>query len=170
MEKTLAPVQRYLTGNDATGASVFLSDNVSPPQRDMSGMRVSFCFGTSRFPVSLAGNEDLLDYQNLIDNPPGIIIPNGCVFRMVDFPPGYTSPMHRTMSVNFNTVIEGEMEVLMDSGASRVLKRGDSIVQRAINHSWRNPSTVHWARISAIAFPAEPFVVGEKTLEPSSSL
>jgi len=155
MEKTLISVQRYLTGNDSTGASVFLPADVTPPQMDLSGMHVSFCFGTSRWPASLNGDEDLADYQHLVENPPGIIIPNGCVFRMIDFPPGYTSPMHRTISVNFNTVIEGEMEVIMDSGESRFLKRGDSIVQRAINHSWRNPSTSEWARISAVAFPAE---------------
>ena len=155
MEKTLAPVQRHLTGNDSAGASVFLPTDATPPQTDLNGMRVSFCFGTSRWPASLNRDEDLADYQHLIENPPGIIIPNGCVFRMIDFPPGCTSPMHRTLSINFNTVIEGEIEVIMDGGESRVLKRGESIVQRAINHSWRNPSASEWARISTVAFPAE---------------
>ncbi len=160
MAKTLPQVQRHLTGSDSAGASVFLPTDLVPPQKDLGGMRVSFCFGTNRWPASLNRDEDLADYQHLIENPPGIIIPNGCVFRMIDFPPGYTSPMHRTLSVNFNTVIEGEMEVIMDSMESRVLKRGDSIVQRAINHSWRNTSASEWARISAVAFPAE-FSVNE---------
>ena len=123
-------------------------------------MQVSLCFGTTEFPVRFNEDADLTGYQHLIENPTGIVNPHGAAFRMVDFPPGYTTSMHRTVSLNFNVVIEGELELILDSGETRLLRRGHSVVQRAINHSWRNPSDTHWARVAAFVLPAEPLRVG----------
>ncbi|KIW86769.1 uncharacterized protein Z519_12555 [Cladophialophora bantiana CBS 173.52] len=68
--------------------------------------------------------------------------------------------MHRSMSLNYNFVIEGEVEVLLDSGETRTLKRGDGLVQRAVNHAWRNTSEMKWARITAVVLPVQDFQVG----------
>jgi quercetin dioxygenase-like cupin family protein len=73
--------------------------------------------------------------------------------------------MHRTISVNYNFVIQGQLELILDSGETRTLGPGDMVVQRAINHAWRNPSQTSWARIAAMALPAEEFMVGGRTLE-----
>ena len=57
---------------------------------------------------------------------------------MIDFGPGLESPIHRAMSVDYGIVIEGEFELTLDSGESRIMKRGDVSVQRATAHKWRN--------------------------------
>ncbi|EXJ59417.1 uncharacterized protein A1O5_12298 [Cladophialophora psammophila CBS 110553] len=155
MSSSLPRPRRFVTGNDSTGLSRFtMTTPETPPQTDLRGMQVSFCFATTQFPVSFDRDWDLREYQRLVDDPPGIVVPNGTVFRMVDFPPGYTSPMHQTISINYNVVVEGQLEVVLDSGESRILNRGDSIVQRAINHAWRNTSDTAWARLAAFAAPA----------------
>ena len=56
---------------------------------------------------------------------------------MIDFGPGLESPMHRAMSIDYGIVIEGELELTLDSGDSRITKRGDISVQRATAHKWR---------------------------------
>lgn len=52
------------------------------------------------------------------------------VLRHVDIGPGITSPMHRTVSLDYGIVIEGEIELLLDSGEKRQMLPGDICVQR----------------------------------------
>lgn len=150
--------QRFITTNTSDGTSVFstrLPD--SPPSRTSpDGLEISFCYGTTQLPPDLRDDGDLADYEQLIATPPGIVIPGGCAARLVDFPPGYTSPMHRTISLNYNFVVAGEVELILDSGETRTLKQGDMAVQRAVNHKWRNVSATEWARITAFVVPAVP--------------
>ncbi|RBR22531.1 hypothetical protein FVER53590_25055 [Fusarium verticillioides] len=40
--------------------------------------------------------------------------------------------MHRTLSIDYGVVIEGEMELVLDSGENRAMKRGDVAVQRCL--------------------------------------
>ena len=64
--------------------------------------------------------------------------------------------MHRTISVNYNVVVEGTVELILDSGETRIMRPRDMVVQRAINHSRKNTSQTDWARITAVAFATEP--------------
>lgn len=154
-ESPLRPTSRFITTN-RDGKAVYSKTLSESPPSELSygGSRIAFCYGTNQTPPNFAGERDIATYQDQIENPPGIIIPNGCVARLVDFPPGYTSPMHRTISLNYNFVIEGEVELILDSGETRRLLPGDMAVQRAVNHAWRNTSLTTWARITAFAVPA----------------
>lgn len=166
----LRPVSRFVTGNNkADGKSVFQTDvDSSPPIRQFpDGMQIFDCYLTQGFPVDVAADADIRVYERLIQNPPGIVVPDGSAARVVDLPPAYTSPMHRSISLNYNFVIEGEVEVLLDSGETRTLKRGDGLVQRAVNHAWRNTSETEWARITAVVLPVQGFQAGEAKSEPS---
>ena len=46
--------------------------------------------------------------------------------------------MHRTMSLDYGVVLQGEVELLLDSGEVRLLAAGDVAVQRGTMHAWRN--------------------------------
>ena len=48
--------------------------------------------------------------------------------------------MHRGESLDYNVVIEGEFELILDSGEVRRMRRGDFNVQRATAHKWKNVS------------------------------
>lgn len=55
--------------------------------------------------------------------------------------------MHRTESVDYGIVIEGEITLVMDLGEA-VLKQGDVVIQRGTNHAWANRSD----KVCRIAF------------------
>jgi quercetin dioxygenase-like cupin family protein len=48
--------------------------------------------------------------------------------RYVDMAPGHVSPMHCTVSLDSGVMVEGEVELVLDGGERRVLKRGDTAV------------------------------------------
>lgn len=57
---------------------------------------------------------------------------------MVDFAPGLLSPMHRSISLDYGVVLEGEFELILDSGETRVMRQGDVSINRGGAHTWRN--------------------------------
>jgi len=65
------------------------------------------------------------------------------VIRVIDFLPasagGVRSPMHRTRSIDYGVVLEGEV-VLLLSDSERVLRPGDVVIQRGTDHAWENRS------------------------------
>jgi len=163
----LRPTRRFITTLDAAGRSVFSTAlQEAPPLTPTStGMRIGFCYATQYFPVQMDQGKDIQRYSQFIKEPPGIVVPDGTAARIADFPPGFTSAMHRTISINYNFVIEGEVEITLDSGETRVLRPGDVVVQRAINHAWRNTSDTKWARIAAVSFPAATMGMAESGTE-----
>ncbi|KAM5514660.1 cupin domain-containing protein [Fusarium oxysporum f. sp. phaseoli] len=88
----------------------------------------------------------------------------GSVLRFVDFPPG-RSAMHRTLSIDYGVVIEGEMELVLDSGENRVMKRGDVAVQRGTKHQWVNTGEEKWARMVFVLQESKQLAVKRVKLE-----
>ena len=73
--------------------------------------------------------------------------------------------MHRTVSLDYGVVIYGEMELVLDSGETRVMKVGDVAVQRGTNHAWRNTSDTKWARMMYVLQPSLPIEINGKPLD-----
>ena len=84
---------------------------------------------------------------------------------MIDFSPGAESNMHRAVALGFGTCCEGEVELSLDSGDTRIMKPGDVSINRAGNHKWRNTSTTESARMLYFMFEVEPVFVNGKKLE-----
>jgi quercetin dioxygenase-like cupin family protein len=55
--------------------------------------------------------------------------------------------MHVLKSLDYGIVVEGEMEMRLDSGEAKVMKRGDVAFQRAPMPGWKNRSDTEWARM-----------------------
>ena len=74
--------------------------------------------------------------------------------------------MHRTMTVDTIVVVEGDVEITLDSGEMRRLKAGDSLVQRGTMHKWRNVTPNDgWARwVVFIQAAAESVKIGDRVL------
>jgi uncharacterized cupin superfamily protein len=47
--------------------------------------------------------------------------------------------MHRTETVDYGIVLEGEIVLVMDEGET-VVRAGDIVIQRGTNHGWANRS------------------------------
>ena len=57
------------------------------------------------------------------------------------------------------------MELKLDSGEVRSLKKGDVVVQRGTNHAWRNTSETEWARMLFFLQRCNPVEIGDRKLE-----
>ncbi|KAL1965787.1 hypothetical protein VTN77DRAFT_5108 [Rasamsonia byssochlamydoides] len=170
--KNIRPLSRFVTTHDyKSGKSIFfagLSEKM-PIQRMHDGAFFSLAYTSDHFPAELQDDRDIDEYRKYLADPPGITISTGSVCRIVDFPPYLTSPMHRTVSLDYGVVLEGEVELILDGGESRILKRGDVAVQRGTNHAWKNvtPDVVDkdgkrvgaWARMLYVLTPAKPIEV-----------
>lgn len=94
-------------------------------------------------------------------------VKNGTVARLIDFGPGAESPLHRSISVDYAIIIEGLFKLLLDSGEERILRRGDTIVNRATAHQWINVTGngLLPGRILFVLIDANEVNVGGKKVE-----
>lgn len=166
-ENPLPPIQRLVTTHNEKGEAIF-SDALDPEnqRKFLPEGDAAFALGylTRGFPVELSDDADIETFKPYLQNPPGIIVSDGTVLRFVDMAPGHVSPMHRTVSLDYGVVIEGDIELILDSGEKRPMKRGDIAIQRGTNHAWRNTSSTSWARMMYILQPAKPISIGGKAL------
>ncbi|PQE23134.1 cupin domain-containing protein [Rutstroemia sp. NJR-2017a WRK4] len=149
---------RLITTHNEEGKGVFLPTDHGDHHKIMvNGHAVAnIIYTTSGNPVSLQNDADI-SYAR--ENEPGLHIQKGTVVRLIDFAPGVDSPMHRAMSLDYGIVIEGELEITLNSGESRVMRPGDISVQRATMHKWRNCSKEKSARAVFVLLDCEPFSI-----------
>jgi len=138
----------YFTGHNAEGKAIVHSAN--PVEWNNYGegklaMKEAF---TTTFPADPNDDADIEDHKRkLASGKLGLVSGGGTVLRYVDFAPDYECMMHRTQSIDYGIVIEGQIESILDSGEKQLMQRGDVMVQRATMHAWRNPSKTEWARM-----------------------
>ncbi len=150
-------LRRVVTGHDDTGRAVVSIDEVSKNiTSSRPGQSACVVWTTESFPVSNTGDVD----QGLRKT--GTTLNNGTVFRVVEFGPGVAGRVHRTDSVDYATVISGEIDMELDDSVVH-LKAGDVLVQRGTIHNWVN----HGKEPCVIAFvliDAKPVGVGGRVL------
>ena len=88
---------------------------------------------------------------------------NGAIFRVVEYAPGVSSRMHRTVTVDYAVVMAGEIDMVLDGGKEVHLKQGDVLVQRGTVHDWINRGSVPCV-IAFVLIAAKPAEIGEKSL------
>ncbi|KAK0616671.1 hypothetical protein B0T14DRAFT_250897 [Immersiella caudata] len=112
---TLPQLHRFITGHNPSGQAIVHSHNdfLWKPY-DADQLAFSVAYTTSEFPPDLNDNKDVESHHATIasDNL-GLVNPRGTVLRCVDFAPGYACGMHRTQSLDYGIVIEGEWARMM---------------------------------------------------------
>ncbi len=158
-------IRRVVTGHDANGKSIVVSDGFAPAVRT-SPERPGHCstdiwrtegapapIGNDPDPTSAVGPRQL--------KPPKC----GTVIRVSEMPPesqalrnfdpatakkvlgqastfkegGRHPLMHRTETVDYCIVLSGELTLILDD-SEVTLQAGDMVVQRGTNHAWSNRS------------------------------
>jgi naringenin degradation protein FdeH len=128
--------RRVVTGHDERGASVFTADGPVPVVRAApDGALFYEVWSTDAMPapIGAAGPDPTLAALTV---PPA---PNGTKIRVNEFPPGVVSPVHRTQSVDYGIVLDGEVVLVLDDSET-ALRAGDVVVQRGTSHRWENRS------------------------------
>jgi Cupin domain len=166
----LPGLTNIITGHDpSTGKSIIQEERPAQWEDPFNNktMTSNAVYTTSNFPPDLNDDADLNTHNQLLSAPGklGLVSPGGTVCRIVDFCPGNGGLMHRTQSLDYGVVLEGSVELVLDSGETRVMHRGDSAVQRATMHSWRNPSPTEWARMFFVLQDCQPVTVGDQALK-----
>ena len=162
----LPPVNRLITDHNQEGKAVFSRSQSDALEWQDIGDIATFALGytTQGFPVDLNASKDLQTYDSYLANKPGITIPGGTVLRFVDMAPGTLSPMHRTVSLDYGVVLEGEVDLVLDSGERKTMMRGDVAIQRGTNHAWQNNSKTTWARMMYVLQESKPIELQGRAL------
>lgn len=155
-------VRRVVTGHDPSGMAVVVSDGPAPRTHDfrhVPGMSATMVWATA--PGQPADAAD--PTPGLRSQLPG---PGGTCFVIVRFPPddvlGTADPvaagaehrmaspglaerfepgnpgMHATDSVDYVLVLDGAIWLDLDDGKMTRLGPGDTVIQNATRHAWRN--------------------------------
>lgn len=151
------PIRRVVTGHDANHVAKAIMDGTATNRKFPSpGLVSTLIWCTDRAPADIAVGEEIEDMgaRVLGTAPP----PNGSRFAVIDFAPGTTSRMHRTETIDYVIVLEGEIEMDMDDSTVK-LKAGDVVVQRGTNHAWANRGERR-ARVAFVLIDAEPLGIG----------
>jgi quercetin dioxygenase-like cupin family protein len=154
-------VRRVVTGHDRLGKAVVTIDEVMTPQSIPTGAALFTKVWTTA--TSPADNDDLFDGSR---RESGLTVPGGTVLRIVDIPVGARSPMHRANSLDYGIVLDGEMDMQLDSGEVVRLSAGDIVVQRGTIHAWINNSGKP-TRMAFVLVDARPATAAGRILEPT---
>jgi quercetin dioxygenase-like cupin family protein len=161
--------RRVVTGHDASGNSVVISD--APPERiqkvgGATGPTFFEVWNTRETPAVIDRHSGEPFETGLVLAPPK----EGTRIRVLEIPPeteethridaatarahfaevsaegastfksGAGHPfMHRTETVDYGIVLEGELVLVLDEGETTI-RAGDIVIQRGTNHAWANRS------------------------------
>lgn len=151
----MSTTRRVVTGHTADGRSLVLSDGPIPHSRSLPGARFDEIWAVDSAPATLG----LSPADEPTSDSPRIARGSGSgnVIRVIEFAPasagGRRSSMHRTRTVDYGIVLEGEI-VLMLSDSEVLLRAGDVVIQRATDHAWENRSD-RPAKMVFVLFDAE---------------
>ncbi len=127
-------IRRIVTAHNAAGRSIVGQDSVieSQPGKMQSGIGIANLWHTESMPPELNGPDPTQG--------PFPMLPRngGAVFRILELPPGTEPHMHKTETIDYVVVTDGELTMLLEDGTELLMKPHDVMVQRATIHGWAN--------------------------------
>lgn len=134
----LPPVRRVVTGTDASGKAVVVSDGPAPVViSNFSGYRIVEMWATDRTPPDLSG-ADISDLPFELEPPAG-----GLHWRLINWPVSeQQGRWHSTDTLDLLYILTGEISLGVGSEDESVevhLKAGDAVVALGNVHKWFNP-------------------------------
>lgn len=161
------PVRRIVTGHDNEGRAIILSDGPAPSHFEspaIPGFGATVPWLTKAESIDHVTDHDPASVDAEIPPFPSV---GETILRIADFPPDSTYPddpgavifaeidgheaaaaseehsggkhfwFHRTDSLDYAVVLDGEITLLVDEGEA-TMRAGDIAIQRATSHSWSN--------------------------------
>ena len=150
-------IRRVVTGHDTHGQAIVQIDDVSTHTVSARpGATAWNVWTTEGFPVDNTGTTDAGQ------RPVGLTLPNGTIFRILEFAPGVAPRNHRTDSLDYAVILSGEIDLELDNTVVH-LKAGDVLVQRGTIHNWVNRGTEPCV-LAGVLIAATPVEVGGQVL------
>jgi quercetin dioxygenase-like cupin family protein len=129
--------RRIVTGHDASGRSVVLSDGPNPKMLDIGTGVFHELWSVDAVPAPLDA-EQAEPTERPVRVPPSS---GGVLARVTVMAPGAVVPLHRTETVDIGVVLDGETWLTLDDGSETSMGVGDVVIQRGTNHGWENRSS-----------------------------
>lgn len=161
------PVRRIVTGHTAGGIAIIQEDGPAPRQQRIGGAigpMFHEIWNTQATPAPIDPASGEPAETGIVLAPPK----GGTRIRVLDIPPegdnlaalteeerrahfaeigaadavadsGRHAFMHRTETIDYGIVIEGELVLIMDESET-IVRAGDIVIQRGTNHGWANRS------------------------------
>ncbi len=173
-------VRRVVTGHNAAGKSIFVSDGATPHvfSRTKGSAIVHELWQTAGTPADNRGNDDAIKRGHRLPPPK-----HGSVFRVIEYPPDSVrlaamaheeklpddgsgraaatdrnnprhAGFHKTATIDYAIVLAGEIYAMMDEGEV-LLRAGDVLIQRGTNHAWSNRTNLD-AVVAFVLIDADP--------------
>jgi quercetin dioxygenase-like cupin family protein len=139
-----------ITGVDASGRSCAARDDLVTLQGDAGPegiLRYSVLYGAPSLPAISTGGGRAADVLDLA-------VPSGALrWTVIEYAPGAEFPMHHTDTVDFDVVLAGSVELILDDGP-HPLQVADSAVVTGVDHAWR--AGPKGCRLSIMTIGASP--------------
>ncbi|KAH8589521.1 hypothetical protein B0O99DRAFT_333937 [Bisporella sp. PMI_857] len=157
----------HITTNSDSEARTSSFLPLTPPPIQIIGPTTSVSYIYSTRPsFTLTHNADLSTYRDVLSfGPPYVSFPvagaSGVAY--LNFGPNpeqEEGSWHRTQTVDYIVMLEGELELSLDGGETRIMKKGDVVVQRAAMHKWKNLSRTERAIYVAVLLGADGAMEG----------
>jgi quercetin dioxygenase-like cupin family protein len=138
------PMRRVVTGLDGDGHSAAVIDGTVPQAGSIS----TLIWRTDTIPAdNTAGDAAGPANQTVLHG-------NGSNFMLIEFPPNTEAAYHATDTIDYITVVRGELTLVLETG-NVVLKQGDALIDRGILHGWRNDGP-DVTQATVVTVPAHP--------------
>jgi hypothetical protein len=139
--------RHIVTGNDANGRSHIVEDGPVTTSLAMGGLPgFEFLNVWSTKGPGIADSDGPSAAGDIF--PP----PGGTRFHRIQYPSGFgvAEPdddaaaelarirIHRSDSIDFGIVLEGELTLVLEDGSETVMRKGDLVIQNGTVHGWRN--------------------------------
>jgi quercetin dioxygenase-like cupin family protein len=140
-------LRRVVTGLDAEGRSCVKFDGDAPRHDGVANL----VWRTSSVPADNSGDEDASVPYRM-----EFLHDGGTNFIFTEFPPGRgeLAFMHATDTIDYLVVISGEITLVLEESET-VCGPGTLIVDRGVNHGWRNDGA-EMAVYASVTIPAKP--------------
>ena len=138
-----------ITGVDASGRSCQAQDGPVALQGigSPAGILYSVLYAAPSIPSISTGGGRAADFLDLVV-PPGALR-----WTVIEYVAGGAFSMHHTDTVDFDVVLSGSVELILDDGA-HPLAAGDSVVVMGVDHAWR--AGPEGCRLSVMTIGASP--------------
>ncbi|KAG9253964.1 uncharacterized protein F5Z01DRAFT_655618 [Emericellopsis atlantica] len=141
------------------GTSVFAPEDELAPFAPMGPGRTVFTVLDTRQSVPVNNLAPIKAFAPQIPRCPE----KGVIFCITDLQAGDSSPMHRTVSIDYCVVLSGQVVLKLESGEERTAKAGEFIVQQGVNHQWIN-KTQEVCRLGFVMIASEKIMMKDGEL------
>ncbi|HKU27874.1 MAG TPA: hypothetical protein VJQ54_20560 [Candidatus Sulfotelmatobacter sp.] len=160
-------IRRIVTGHDAKGNSIFVSDGAAPRSvsfKHVPGLAAALLWETRSGAAFAPGDDPSLSAVSWVPENGAssfmlVTFPPDSVMMSADFDPAaagaeyaqllpglaehfepHNPGMHATDTVDYMVLLEGELHLELDGGVTKKLVPLDLVVQNGTRHAWRNRS------------------------------